>query len=403
MPLFEYTARNPSTGQIQKGQLDVPSKDDVTSYLRKNRMMLVSLREAPKPIKLSLSFGKPSVKTRDIVIFTRQFATMINAGLPLVQSLDILSKQTENATLKDVTRSVVFDVEAGNTLADAFRKHPNAFTELYVNMIAAGEHGGILDTILLRLATFMEKNDALVRKVKGAMVYPVVIMSVAAIAITVLLIFVIPTFSKMFASVNMELPLPTRIVIGMSGFLTSFWWLMLAAGFGAWFGIKRYYATPAGQKQIDGMLLKAPVLGDVVRKSSVSRFTRTLGTLISSGVSILDGLEITAKTAGNRVIHDAIMESRASIAGGETIAAPLDKSGVFPPMVISMIAVGEQTGGLDEMLTKIADFYDEEVDVAVSALLALMEPMMIVVLGVVVGGMVVAMYLPIFDMMNAIQ
>ncbi len=403
MPLFEYTARNPTTGQIQKGQLDVPSKDDVTSYLRKNRMMLVSLREAPKPIKLSFSFGKPNVKTRDIVIFTRQFATMINAGLPLVQSLDILSKQTENATLKDVTRSVVFDVEAGNTLADAFRKHPNAFTELYVNMIAAGEHGGILDTILLRLATFMEKNDALVRKVKGAMVYPVVIMSVAAIAITVLLIFVIPTFSKMFASVNMELPLPTRIVIGMSGFLTSFWWLLLAAGFGVWFGIKRYYATPAGQKTIDGLMLKAPVLGDVVRKSAVSRFTRTLGTLISSGVSILDGLEITAKTAGNRVIHDAVMESRASIAGGETIAAPLDKSKVFPPMVISMIAVGEQTGGLDEMLTKIADFYDEEVDVAVSALLALMEPMMIVVLGVVVGGMVVAMYLPIFDMMNAIQ
>ena len=403
MPLFEYTARNPSTGQIQKGQLDVPSKDDVTSYLRKNRMMLVSLREAPKPLKLSLSFGKASVKTRDIVIFTRQFATMINAGLPLVQSLDILSKQTENATLKTVTRAVVFDVEAGNTLADAFRKHPNAFTELYVNMIAAGEHGGILDTILLRLATFMEKNDALVRKVKGAMVYPIVIISVAVIAITVLLIFVIPTFSKMFASVNMELPLPTRIVIGMSGFLTSYWWLLLGAGFGISFAIKRYYATPSGQKQIDGMLLKAPVLGDVVRKSAVSRFTRTLGTLISSGVSILDGLEITAKTAGNRVIHDAVMESRASIAGGETIAAPLDKSGVFPPMVISMIAVGEQTGGLDEMLTKIADFYDEEVDVAVSALLALMEPVMIVVLGVVVGGMVVAMYLPIFDMMNAIQ
>jgi len=403
MPLFEYTARNPTTGQIQKGQLDVPSKDDVTSYLRKNRMMLVSLREAPKPIKLNFSFGKPSVKTRDIVIFTRQFATMINAGLPLVQSLDILSKQTENQTLKDVTRSVVFDVEAGNTLADAFRKHPNAFTELYVNMIAAGEHGGILDTILLRLATFMEKNDALVRKVKGAMVYPVVIMSVAAIAITVLLIFVIPTFSKMFASVNMELPLPTRIVIGMSGFLTSFWWLILAAGFAAWFGFKRYYATTGGQKVIDSLMLKAPVLGDVVRKSAVSRFTRTLGTLISSGVSILDGLEITAKTAGNRVVHDAVMESRASIAGGETIAAPLDRSKVFPPMVISMIAVGEQTGGLDEMLTKIADFYDEEVDVAVSALLALMEPCMIVVLGVVVGGMVVAMYLPIFDMMNAIQ
>ena len=239
--------------------------------------------------------------------------------------------------------------------------------------------------------------------INPAKVYPVVIMSVAAIAITVLLIFVIPTFSKMFASVNMELPLPTRIVIGMSGFLTSYWWLMLAVGFGTWFMLKRYYATTSGQKTIDGLMLRAPVLGDVVRKSAVSRFTRTLGTLISSGVSILDGLEITAKTAGNRVIHDAVMESRASIAGGETIAAPLDKSKVFPPMVISMIAVGEQTGGLDEMLTKIADFYDEEVDVAVSALLALMEPVMIVVLGVVVGGMVVAMYLPIFDMMNAIQ
>jgi type IV pilus assembly protein PilC len=400
MPLYEYTARNPS-GQIQKGQVDVASKEDVTAYLRKQRMALVSVREAPKPIRFNM--GPKKVKTRDIVIFTRQFATMINAGLPLVQSLDILSKQTENPTLKDVTRAVVFDVEAGNTLADAFRKHPNAFTDLYVNMIAAGEAGGILDTILLRLATFMEKNDALIRKVKGAMVYPAVIISVAAIAVTVLLIFVIPTFASMFASVNMELPLPTRIVIGLSDFLIGYWWAILGSIGLAVFMIKRYYATPPGRKQIDGFLLKAPVLGDVIRKSAVSRFTRTLGTLISSGVSILDGLEITAKTAGNRVVHDAVMESRASIAGGETIAAPLERSKVFPPMVISMIAVGEQTGGLDEMLSKIADFYDEEVDVAVSALLSLMEPMMIVVLGVVVGGMVVAMYLPIFDMMNAIQ
>jgi type IV pilus assembly protein PilC len=400
MPLYEYTARNPS-GQIQKGQVDVATKEDVTAYLRKQRMAMVSVREAPKPIKFNM--GPKKVKTRDIVIFTRQFATMINAGLPLVQSLDILSKQTENPTLKDVTRSVVFDVEAGNTLADAFRKHPNAFSDLYVNMIAAGEAGGILDTILVRLATFMEKNDALMRKVKGAMVYPAVIIGVAAIAVTVLLIFVIPTFANMFASVNMELPLPTRIVIGLSDFLLGYWWAILGLIALTVFMIRRYYATPPGRKQIDGMLLKAPVLGDVIRKSAVSRFTRTLGTLISSGVSILDGLEITAKTAGNRVVHDAVMESRASIAGGETIAAPLERSKVFPPMVISMIAVGEQTGGLDEMLSKIADFYDEEVDVAVSALLSLMEPMMIVVLGVVVGGMVVAMYLPIFDMMNAIQ
>ena len=294
-------------------------------------------------------------------------------------------------------------MEAGNTLADAFRKHPKAFTDLYVNMIAAGEAGGILDTILLRLATFMEKNDALVRKVKGAMVYPLVIMSVAVIAITILLIFVIPTFSAMFASVNVELPLPTRIVIAMSHFLTSFWWAILGVIAGAWFMVKRYYATSGGRKNIDTLLINSPVLGDVIRKSAVSRFTRTLGTLVSSGVAILDGLEITAKTAGNRVIHDAVMESRASIAGGDTIAGPLERSKVFPPMVVSMIAVGEQTGGLDEMLSKIADFYDEEVDVAVSALLSLMEPVMIVILGVVVGGMVIAMYLPIFDMMNAVQ
>ncbi len=399
MPLFEYTARS-STGQIQKGQLEAQSTEEVSAHVRKNRMILVSVRQAPKAIKLGMG---PRIKTRDIVIFTRQFATMINAGLPLVQSLTILAQQSENKALQEVTRAVVYDVEAGNTLADAFAKHPKAFSDLYVNMVAAGEAGGILDTILLRLAVFLEKNDALVRKVKGAMIYPGVILSVAGIAISVLLVFVIPTFQEMFASVNMELPLPTRIVIGLSDGLISYWWVILAAiGVGI-FGIRKYYGTPVGRKNLDSMLLRAPVLGDILRKSSVSRFTRTLGTLISSGVSILDGLEITAKTSGNRVVHDAVMESRQSIAGGETIAAPLERSKVFPPMVISMIAVGEQTGGLDEMLAKIADFYDEEVDVAVSALLSLMEPVMIVVLGVIVGGMVIAMYLPIFDMMNAVQ
>jgi type IV pilus assembly protein PilC len=400
MPMFEYTARS-QTGQIQKGQLDVANKDDVSAYLRKNRLILVSVREAPKQIKLSM--GGPRVKTRDVVIFTRQFATMINAGLPLVQSLNILAAQTESKTLADVTRSVVYDVESGNTLADAFSKHPKAFSQLYVNMVAAGEAGGILDTILIRLATFLEKNDALIRKVKGAMIYPGVIMTVAGGAITVLLVFVIPTFQSMFASANLELPLPTRIVIGMSSFLIGYWWAILLGIGGAVFAIRSYYATPAGRLQIDRLLLRAPVLGDVIRKSAVSRFTRTLGTLVSSGVSILEGLEITAKTAGNQVVHNAVMESRQSIAGGETIAAPLEKSRVFPPMVISMIAVGEQTGGLDEMLSKIADFYDEEVDVAVSALVSLMEPAMIVLLGVIVGGMVIAMYLPIFDMMNAVQ
>jgi type IV pilus assembly protein PilC len=401
MGLFEYTAKNAASGQILKGTLDVPTRDEVIAFIRKNRMILVSVREAPAQVRMPGM--RKRVSTRDVVIFTRQFATMINAGLPLVQSLTILSAQTENKTLKDITKAVVYDVEAGNTLADALRKHPKAFSDLYVNMVAAGEAGGILDTILLRLATFLEKNDALVRKVKGAMVYPGVIMSVAVIAVAVLLIFVIPTFSAMFASVNMTLPFPTRIVIGASHLLLRFWWLALVViAVGVW-GFRVYYRTPNGRKVVDGTLLRAPVVGDLLRKSAVSRFTRTLGTLISSGVSILDGLEITAKTAGNKVIHDAVMQSRQSIAGGETIAGPLQTSNVFPPMVISMISVGEQTGGLDDMLTKIADFYDTEVDVAVSALLSLMEPIMIVVLGVIVGGMVVAMYLPIFDMVNAVQ
>ena len=399
MPVFNYTART-LTGELQSGSIDLAKEKDVIAHLRKNRMIVVKVQQAPKDIKLSFGGG---VTTRDIVIFTRQFATMINSGLPLVQALDILSEQSENKMLKDVTRQIVYDVESGHTLADALRKHPKAFTELYVNMVAAGEAGGILDTILLRLATFMEKNDALVRKVKGAMIYPAVILSVAGICIVVLLLFVIPIFQKMFAEAGGVLPLPTQIVVGASNFVKGYWWALFGGVAGVVFAIKRYYATSTGKLNLDKLMLMAPVLGDVIRKSAVSRFTRTLGTLIASGVSILDGLEITAKTAGNRVIHDAVMESRSSIAGGETIAAPLQKSKVFPPMVISMIAVGEQTGGLDEMLTKIADFYDEEVDAAVGNLLALMEPVMIVVLGVIVGGMVVAMYLPIFSMIETVQ
>jgi type IV pilus assembly protein PilC len=401
MPAFTYTARA-LNGDLKSATIEAPNRDEVVAQLRKQRLNVVKIDEAKSAANTTKKkAGKISM--RDIVIFTRQFSTMINAGLPLVQALDILAKQSENKALKDVTLAVVFDVESGHTVADALRKHPKAFTELYVNMVAAGEAGGILDTILMRLATFMEKNDALVRKVKGAMIYPGVIMSVAAIAIVVLLIFVIPTFEKMFASVGLALPLPTRVVIGMSKFLQGYWWAMIAIIVLGFKAFKKYYASSDGKLVIDRLMLKAPVLGDVLRKSSVSRFTRTLGTLIGSGVSILDGLEITAKTSGNRVIQDAIMESRASIAGGETISAPLQKSQVFPPMVISMIAVGEQTGGLDEMLSKIADFYDEEVDAAVSGLLAMMEPLMIVFLGVVVGGMVVAMYLPIFDMINAVQ
>jgi type IV pilus assembly protein PilC len=399
MPTFTYTARS-STGDLRSSTIEAPNRDEAVAQLRRQRMTIVKVDEEKSNAKRASGGG---IKMRDIVIFTRQFSTMINAGLPLVQALDILAKQSENKNLSAVVRNVVFDVESGNTVADAMRKHPKAFSDLYTNMVAAGEAGGILDTILNRLAVFMEKNDALVRKVKGAMIYPMVILCVAALCVVVLLWKVIPVFASMFGSVGMELPLPTKIVIGMSSFLNAYWWAIILGVAGGGYMIKKFYATPPGQLVIDKLLLKVPVLGDVLRKSAVSRFTRTLGTLISSGVSILDGLEITARTSGNRVVQDAIMGSRASIAGGETIAEPLRKSQVFPPMVISMIAVGEQTGGLDEMLTKIADFYDDEVDAAVSALLSLLEPIMIVFLGVVVGGMIVAMYLPIFDMVNAVK
>jgi len=400
MPTFTYTARAVN-GELKTATIDAATREDVVAQLRRQRLTVVKVDDAGDAKKKATGGG---IKMRDIVIFTRQFSTMINSGLPLVQALDILAKQSENKSLQAVTRAVVFDVESGHTVADALRKHPKAFSDLYVNMVAAGEAGGILDTILMRLATFMEKNDNLVRKVKGAMIYPGVIMSVAAIAISILLIFVIPVFESMFGQVGLALPLPTRVVIGLSAFLRGMGGIIVAASaVGGFFLLKQYYATPNGKLQIDKLMLSFPVLGDVLRKSAVSRFTRTLGTLISSGVSILDGLEITAKTAGNRVIQDAIMASRASIAGGDTISAPLAKSAVFPPMVISMIAVGESTGGLDEMLAKIADFYDEEVDAAVSGLLSLLEPIMIVFLGVIVGGMVVAMYLPIFDMINAVQ
>src|SRR5439155_21752658 len=292
MPTFTYTARSVD-GQLKSATIEAPNRDEVIAQLKKQRLNVVKIDEGAKKKKAG-----GSIKMRDIVIFTRQFSTMINSGLPLVQALDILAQQSENPALKDVTRQVVFDVESGNTVADALRKPPKAFSELYTNMVAAGEAGGILDTILMRLAVFMEKNDALVRKVKGAMIYPGVIMTVAAAAITVLLVFVIPTFQKMFKEAGIPLPFPTRIVIGMSEGLQSYWWLVAAVIVGIFYSVKRYYATDAGKLAIDRLMLKTPVLGDVLRKSAVSRFTRTLGTLIASGVSILDGLEITAKTSG---------------------------------------------------------------------------------------------------------
>lgn len=404
MPTFTYSARNVS-GTLQQGEIELPSREEVVGYLRKQKLIPVKIEEKKSSFDLaSLNdlFGS-GIKTRDIVIFTRQFATMINAGLPLVQSLDILARQSENKTLAKTIEDIQFDVESGNTLADALRQHPKVFTDLYVNMVAAGEVGGILDVILLRLATFLEKNDALIRKIKGAMVYPAVIFTVAIGAVATLLIVVIPTFQNMFEGAGVALPGPTLFVIFLSETLQAYWYAFAAAIIGGVALIRYAYSTDGGQLVIDKMLLNMPVLGPMLRKTAVARFTRTLGTLVASGVSILDGLEITARTAGNRVIQDAVMESRSSIAGGETISEPLKRAGVFPPMVVSMINVGEQTGGLDEMLTKIADFYDEEVDQAVEALLSAMEPILIVFLGGVVGGMIVAMYLPIFDMINAVQ
>lgn len=345
----------------------------------------------------------PRIPLRDVVIFTRQFATMVNAGMPLAKALDVLSTHTEHPALASVVRRVVRDVESGRALADALAAHRTVFSELYVNMVAAGESGGILDTILGRLATFLERSDALTRKVRSAMIYPAVIVSVAIVAVVVLLMVVVPVLQGMFASAGLALPLPTRVIIALSVAVQDRWWMLALSIAGAVMAMRTWSATRRGRFTVDRLLLSVPILGDLVRKAAIARVTRTLGTLLGAGVSILDGLEITAQTSGNRVIQAAITQARASIIGGATIAAPLARSGVFPPMVLSMIAIGEQAGSLDEMLRKIADFYDGEVDVAVSGLLALMEPALIVALGVVVGGIVVAMYLPIFDMMNVVQ
>ena len=400
MATFVYSART-ANGEMQNGTLEVKDRDEVVAQLRKQRLVPLKIEEKKGSFDLG-ALMSGGVTTKDIVIFTRQFATMINSGLPLVQSLDILAKQSENKALRKVIEQVLYDVESGQTLADAMRGHEKTFPALYVNMVAAGEAGGILDTILLRLAVFLEKADALKRKIKGAMIYPGVILTVAVGAVAVLLIFVIPTFQTMFESAGIALPGPTAFVIFLSETLQARWYVFVIAIAAIVIFLRQYYKTPGGELVLDKALLNAPVFGNLQRKTAIARFTRTLGTLVASGVSILDGLEITAKTSGNRVLHDAIMESRTSIAGGETISEPLKKSGVFPPMVVSMINVGEQTGGLDEMLTKIADFYDDEVDSAVEALLAAMEPIMIVFLGVIVGGMIVAMYLPIFEMINAV-
>lgn len=349
-------------------------------------------------------FAPPTrVKTRDLVLFTRQFSVMTSAGLPLTRTLETLALQAENSALRQVARDTLRDVEAGNTLAGALGRHPRVFSQLYVNMVHAGEAGSRLDGILDRLATFLEKSEEIRRKVKGAMLYPAVVLSVAMAVIATLLLFVIPTFETVFASLDAMLPLPTRVVIGLSGIVQNWWWALFAVAGGAAPILRRWTATDAGRRHVDRALLQLPVLGSLIRKAAVSRVTRTLGTLLSSGVPILEGLEITARTAGNRVIEDALKASRAAIRRGDSIARPLRETRAFPPMVARMIHVGEETGDLDGMLARIADFYDDEVDAGAENLLRILEPVLIVVLGGLVGGMIIAMYLPIFELINAIQ
>jgi type IV pilus assembly protein PilC len=378
------------------------SRDDVIAFLRKNRIIATSIRPKPKQIAFNLPW-KRGVGTKDLAVFTRQFATMINAGLPLVQCLEILSRQCQRKDFKEVIEQVTSDVEAGMSLNEALARHPRVFDRLYTNMVGAGEAGGILDDILGRLAAYIEKADSLKRKVKGALTYPAVVLFVAVGVTVFMLTAIIPTFAKMFQDFGHGLPLPTQIVLTMSDFLRNFWWAMIAGAIALTFTIKRYYTTDQGKHVIDRGLLRVPVLGDVLLKAGVARFTRTLGTLVSSGVPILNGLEITANTAGNIIIADAVMRTRSSIGQGETIARPLAESEVFPPMVVQMIAVGEETGALDQMLGRIADFYDDEVDTSVAALTSVIEPVMIVVMGLVVGGMVVAMYLPMFSLINVVS
>jgi len=391
MPVFVWKGRT-LAGETQSGEIEVARQEEAVEQLRKKRILVTSVR--PKA---------GGVSTKDLAIFTRQFATMISAGLPLVQCLDILAKQASKPSFGAVISDVTREVEAGSTLSDSLGKHKKVFDDLFRNMVAAGEAGGVLDEILMRLANYIEKADALKRKVQSAMVYPVVVLTVALGATAFMLIFIIPTFAKMFTDFGGELPLPTKIVLGLSNFLQSFWWLMALAAAGLAVAFNRFYATENGTRVVDAALLKFPVLGDVLLKGAVARFTRTLGTLIASGVPILGGLEITARTAGNKVIAEAIMTARASIREGETVAAPLKTSGVFPPMVVQMISVGEQTGALDEMLTKIAVFYEAEVDTAVDTLTSIIEPVMIVIMGGIVGGMVVAMYLPMFKLISVVS
>lgn len=388
-------------GTIETGEITAESKEEVANQLRRRNISATSITEKEKK---KFSFGDGGVTTKDLVVFTRQFSTMIDAGLPLVQALDILSNQVESKALGKAIAVIKGDVESGSTYADALRKHPKIFDGLYCNMVAAGESGGILDTILNRLAGYIEKSMKLKKKIKSALTYPITISAVAIIVVGVIMIFVVPTFSKMFAAMGGTLPTPTKLIIDASNFLKGGGAIgIIAAGFGVSAFIKQLRKTDNGLRATDAIILKLPIFGPMLLKVAISKFTRTMGTLTSSGVPILDGLEITAKTAGNRVIELAVMEVRAAVSEGKTLSEPLMKAKIFPAMVTHMIAVGESTGALDTMMTKIADFYDDEVDNAVSNLTAMMEPMLMVFLGSTCGYIIVAMYLPIFKLITLIK
>ena len=402
MPTFAYSGRTRG-GQTVTGERMADTMDAAVAALRREQVLITRITptkaKAEPAAKKAGKTGK-KVAAKNLAVFTRQFSVMIDAGLPLVQCLDILGTQEEDKNFAAVILQTRTDVEGGASLADAMRKHPKTFDPLFTNMIAAGEAGGILDTILKRLATYIEKAVKLAGQVKSAMIYPVAVIIIASLVVGVILWKVIPTFAQLFQGLGASLPLPTRVVIAMSNGLVTYFPIFLVAMGALAYGFGRYYRTEGGKRVVDGILLKAPVLGPIFRKIAVARFCRTLATLISSGVPILDGLEITARTAGNSVVEDAVMVTRKSIERGETIAAPLKETNVFPPMVTQMISVGETTGALDTMLAKIADFYEDEVDTAVAGLLTLLEPIMIAVLGVIVGGIVIAMYMPIFELIS---
>jgi len=397
MPVFVWEGKLPN-GNIKKGEIEADSKASATMLLRRQRVIPTKIRGKAKQITLF----EQRIKTKDIVIFTRQFATMINAGLPLVQCLDILASQQPNPTLKKILSQVKQDVESGNTFADALGKHPKVFDNLYVNLVAAGEIGGVLDTVLNRLAVYMEKNEALKNKVKSAMTYPIIVLCVAFGVVAVLMLFVIPTFQDMFKQFGAALPGPTQLVVDMSHFFRNFWHIMFGVIILLIIGFKWVGKQKKGRYYIDTIALKLPIFGSLIRKVAVAKFSRTLGTMISSGVPIMDGLEITSKTAGNVIVENAIRAVRSAISEGRSMSEPLEQTGIFPGMVVQMISVGEATGAMDQMLSKIADFYDEEVDAAVDALTSALEPMLMVFLGGIIGFVVVAMYLPIFQMAGAV-